>query len=127
MKFDPPMSLLVKRCETLCVAACCGIEAYDFSPIHIASFVIGSSGAPEEQQVAALRDQLRDIHDIAHTLIARGASEAVDDLNHNFTGAELLDWHKSISANLDIALELIAVTEARRVDAVGAKHERNEG
>ncbi len=123
MKFEPPLSLLVSRCETFCVVACCGIEAYDFSPIHIASFVIGSSGVPEEQQIAALRDQLRDIHDVAHRLIARGTREAVDDLNHNFEGAALLAWHDTISANLDIALELVAVAEARRVDAVGDKHD----
>jgi hypothetical protein len=32
------LQYLVKYCEKACVAECCGIDAFDFSPLHIASY-----------------------------------------------------------------------------------------
>lgn len=35
---------LVRYCEKNCVAECCGIDAFDFSPLHIASFLSAYTG-----------------------------------------------------------------------------------
>jgi hypothetical protein len=35
---------LVRYCEKNCVAGCCGIDAFDFSPLHVASFLSAYTG-----------------------------------------------------------------------------------
>lgn len=33
------LTTLMQRCQEVCVAECCGLDAFDFSPIHIASYL----------------------------------------------------------------------------------------
>lgn len=40
MKVEWPMNYIFDRCETVCVQACCGADAYDISPLHIASILL---------------------------------------------------------------------------------------
>lgn len=43
---------LIKYCERACVAECCGIDAFDFSPLHVASCISASTGSIGESAVA---------------------------------------------------------------------------
>jgi hypothetical protein len=54
MKLEQPLAGLFARCQTLCVAQCCGIDAYDLSLIHIASFRLLYRGAPDLKLVATV-------------------------------------------------------------------------
>lgn len=44
INLDCPLLGLIKHCETLCEAACCGVDAFDFSSIHFASFLTRYTG-----------------------------------------------------------------------------------
>lgn len=33
------LTTLMQRCQEVCVAECCGLDAFDFSPIHVASYL----------------------------------------------------------------------------------------
>ena len=51
---------LIQYCEKPCVAQCCGVDAFDFSPLHVASFVSGTMGSINNTTLAewtALIDQ----------------------------------------------------------------------
>ena len=41
------LNLLIKQCETRCVAQCCGLEAFNFSPLNIAFFFTVNELKPE--------------------------------------------------------------------------------
>ena len=60
MSLPTPLANLVSYCEKLCVKECCGIESFDFSPIHLASWLEQSRGAPTEETVSMLNQQLDD-------------------------------------------------------------------
>lgn len=45
------LGYLIEYCEKSCVAECCGVDAFHFSPLHIASFISGSSGAINEAEL----------------------------------------------------------------------------
>ena len=58
MKLEPPLANLVARCQTMCVAECCGVDAYDFSPVHIASYITMYRGQPDASEIRTLRGQI---------------------------------------------------------------------
>lgn len=52
------LQALVDACEKSCVAECCGIDAYDFSPLHIASHMSAFSGAISESDIADIESEI---------------------------------------------------------------------
>ncbi len=53
------LKYLVQYCEKNCVADCCGIDAFDFSPLHIASFISASTGRISESDIAEWESELK--------------------------------------------------------------------
>lgn len=98
---------LVARCETQCVAACCGINAYDFDPIHVASFLIMYEGKPRPEDLAALASQLRDLRENFGSQAARSESCTIDGLNQIFTPQQIDALVSEIEASIATTLELI--------------------
>ena len=114
MKIEPPLSNLIGRCQTICVAGCCGIDAYDFSPIQIASYLTMWRGSPDEKEIKTIRNQISDIK--ANYGNAGGSSLGVtiEEMNQIFTAEEIDLFTGEISANLEIALKLITESETLR-------------
>ncbi|MEZ6142313.1 MAG: DUF6331 family protein [Zavarzinella sp.] len=107
MKLEHPLSGLFARCQTICVAECCGIDAYDFSPIHIASFLLLYRGEPDPADVRLVRSQLAALKVNYGSNGASAAGVTLDEVNQVFTGVEVDALVDEISANLDKALTLI--------------------
>jgi hypothetical protein len=111
-------SLFVKACETQCEAACCGLHAFDFGPINIAKWLTEHW----DGRVASLDDQLSRLDPDLSTLERKyGEVGAVrpgilsEDLNDTLTGAEVTSLVAEIRANAQVALEMVALAEGRRV------------
>lgn len=49
---------LVQYCEKTCVADCCGICAFDFSPLHVASCISAFTGVVTESAIAEWDQEL---------------------------------------------------------------------
>ena len=47
------LGYLINSCEKNCVAECCGLDAFDFSPLHIASYVTAHTGDISEKELAS--------------------------------------------------------------------------
>lgn len=114
MKLEYPLESLIKYCETNCVAGCCGIDAYDFSPVHIASFLAQSSGATESSLLETLISQIGAIE--AHYGIhGQSANEAIfEDLNIVLKGIQVDRFCHELQVNLDVALKLVEQGTALR-------------
>jgi hypothetical protein len=110
MKLEPPLSNLVSRCQTICVSECCGVEAYDFSPIQIASFLTLWRGLPDANEVETIRSQLT-------TLEKRAGSNGltIEEMNQTFTTKQVHELVGEITANIEVALDLIKQSEALRM------------
>lgn len=114
MKLEHPLAGLIHRCETICEAACCGIGAYDFSPIHIASYLILWVGKVDQSAVAKVREQVLSLRDNfgANGLLACGVT--IDQMNQKMTGAEVDAFASMLLSRVDAALELIAWQASRQ-------------
>jgi hypothetical protein len=115
MKLEPPLALLFERCMTICVAECCGIDAYDFHPAHIASFLLMHTGSPDPRDAAKLREQFENLKVNYGSAGASGNGATFEDINQGLSGVEIDALVGQLTRNLDSALELLTqYTEPRK-------------
>ena len=105
---DYPLLGLIKHCETLCEAACCGVDAFDFSPIHIASSLIRYTGKIESEEVDKVLSQLQNLDMEAERLTRDGGTISIEGMNQIFTGPALFTLSATIRDSLTKAVQLVA-------------------
>ena len=114
MKIEPPLANLITRCQTICVAECCGLDAYDFSPIQIASYLTMYRGKVDYSEVEKLGSQLGALRANYGVGGASGSGVTVEEMNQIFSAEEIEGLAREMLANLDVALSLIEESETRR-------------
>jgi hypothetical protein len=117
MKLEPPLANLISRCQTICVAECCGVAAYDFSPIQIASILTMYRGTPDDSEVQTLRGQIDALRASYGVRGASGHGATFEELNQRFSAEEIEVLASELLANLDVALILIEKSEVLRYRA----------
>jgi len=55
---QPRLRGLLDACQKTCVSDCCGIDAYDFSPLHVASYLSAFTGVVSGEDVQLIEQQL---------------------------------------------------------------------
>ena len=114
MKLEPPLLNLIARCQTICVAECCGIDAYDLSPIQIASYLTMYRGKPDASEVRTLRGQIDALPANYGLAGASGRGVTLKEINQSFTAEQVEVMTNELLANLDAALSLIEKSEELR-------------
>lgn len=105
---DYPLLGLINHCETLCEAACCGVDAFDFSPIHIASFLIKFTGQIESEDVNKILSQLQNLDLEAERLTSDGGTTCIEAMNQILSGPALFTLSTTIKGSLARAVLLVA-------------------
>lgn len=107
MSLPSPFAELISYCEKLCVKECCGIESFDFSPVHIASWLQQSRGEPAEKTIGLLDEQIEDFR------IRYGSGSDSDgyeseegEMNQCFSSKQVDQLATQLSTNLKYAVEL---------------------
>lgn len=113
MRLEPPLSNLLGRCMTVCVAECCGVDAYDLNPIHVASYLLMYRGTPDGREVEQIREQLKTMKATYGSNGASACGVTLDDLNQSFSASETDELVDHLLEALDIALDLIREAEIR--------------
>ena len=114
MKLDPPLANLLARCQTICVAECYGVDAYDFSPIQIASYLTMHRGKPDIAEMRTLRGQIGALRANYGLGGASGLGVTLEEMNQGFTAEQIEELTNELLANLDVALSLIERGEELR-------------
>lgn len=114
MQLEPPLANLIARCQTICVAECCGIGAYDFSPIQIASYLTMYRGKPDDSEVANLHHQIDALRANYGLAGGSGGGVVLEEMNQSFTAEQIEALASELSANLGIAMNLVEQSEALR-------------
>lgn len=114
MKLEAPLLNLVSRCQAICMPECCGIDAYDFSPIHIASYLTMYRGEIDKNEIAELKNQLQALKANYGSSRASGNGVTVDEMNQVFKGEEIDFLVNEILANINVAIQLVEKSENER-------------
>jgi pyruvate/oxaloacetate carboxyltransferase len=111
MNLTPPLSNLIGRCQTICESECCGIDAYDFSPIQIASYLTMYTGGVEEPEIEKIKTQLNEL-----SKVTKEKSITIEDMNQIFSPSDLNSLIDEINQNLTVAINLIELSESQRTE-----------
>lgn len=114
MNLEHPLINLINKCQSLFVAECCGIGAFDFSPVHIASFLIMWEGKPRDNDLRKLRAQLDELKRNYGLNGAISPGVAITELNQYLSGKEIDILVDEISYNLKLALQICEQAERDR-------------
>jgi acetyl esterase/lipase len=102
---------LLAACETYCQHGCCGIEAFHFSPLHVAAHLSRCTGAIDAVDVRQLLDELDALLLAAARLTPgeHGFVCSVIGTNQNFS----MDDLRALAARIEWALEVAPSVLAR--------------
>ena len=103
------LGYLVEYCEKSCVAGCCGLDAFDFSPIHIASYLCAYTGRISPSDVAEWEQRLLEAESLVRDLKpdANGYICSVERLNQYFRRAEFEQFIDELRRGIQLAPRLL--------------------
>lgn len=108
------MLRVVRRCETVCEAACCGLEAFDFHPIHAASAILVSGDRDQNETLALAEQELQEFESesLQLPLDEFGCLGWCERLNTSFTPDELRNWVAQMRTCLKDAATLLKFADS---------------
>ena len=104
---NPPLKALVHACETVCVAECCGIGAFHFSPFHAASFLIRYDARVDVRLLDDIQRQLEELRVVSVELGKSGERLLIEEMNSSFNSEELQEFVRDVSSVLQRGVELV--------------------
>lgn len=109
----PFLSGLIAACETFCEHECCGIDAFDFSPLHAGAYLCRHSGSIEREDVQRLLNDLDALHTVSDELAPgeHGFICSLAGTNQYFTRESLQELMRRIRWTLGCAPKLLAVNK----------------
>lgn len=108
---DPSLEDLITDCETRCERYCCGVRAFDFSPLNFAYYLYRRPNFSLNVIVAELR-QLMTIANAYKNEVEIVCS--VPFLNQSFTKPGLKAFIIELQENLILSLKLSSLSESQR-------------
>lgn len=119
---SPPLQRLIEACERLCEHACCGIDAFDFSSVHVASHVMSPSGSLEREDLVTLERAISDLESQATDLMPdeHGFICSIAGMNQSFTRLSLDAFLSRLRACIRDAPAVFDF--ARRLDGVASRN-----
>lgn len=109
LQLGPRLRSLTGRCETLCVAGCCGLEAFDFHPVHLASGLLCFQDAPRPEVLAQVEHELQDLEQRIQDLPPDEYGDVclIESLNTSFSLESWREWAAALRQHIQAAVDLL--------------------
>lgn len=110
IQLSPDLQSLFAACETVCVAGCCGIDAFDFSPLRIAAYLTHSNTMISDTDIRQLEDELDSLLSQTESLEpdASGFICTIDGTNQLFTRETITELVRMIQRHVRLAPRVVA-------------------
>lgn len=108
------LSRVVRRCETVCDSDCCGLDAFDFHPIHAASAILAWGDRDRDETLALAEQELQEfeVESLQLPLDEFGCLGLCEQLNTSFTPDELRNWVSRMRSCLKAAAALLKFADS---------------
>jgi len=109
LHLGPRLRSLTGRCETFCVAGCCGLEAFDFHPIHLASGLLCFLDVPRLEVLAEVEQELVDLEQRMQDVPPDEYGDVcfIESLNTSFSLESWREWAAEFRTQLRAAVALL--------------------
>ena len=110
------LSHLVKYCEMNCVAGCCGIDAFDFSPLHVASCASAFTGRISVSDIAEWEQQLTKAEELIKALTPDqdGYVCSIAEMNQCFTRESFASFIAELRHSIQVAPKILELSAQLR-------------
>ena len=107
---------LVDYCEKNCVAGCCGIAAFDFSPLHVASRLAAYSGEITPAEIADWEAELARAEALIEPLSPneKGYLCTIAAMNQSFTRASFKAFIGELGHSIRVPPQVLEFSERIR-------------
>ena len=105
----PRLASLIRACEKVCSVDCCGLGAFDFSPLHAASHLSAFTGAISDDDIAAIDNEVNQLVHCAEECIPNsdGFVCIIAGTNQLFTMAAVHEFSKDIKSAIRLAPKVL--------------------
>lgn len=116
IKLGSKLYALVQACETYCVAGCCGIDAFDFSPLNIACHLSAYIGRILQNEVGEIEQEIETMLKEASLLGSddNGFICSIEHMNQFFTVDQLKSFAEELKNNLRLSPQILDLSEKIR-------------
>ena len=116
----PRLEHLVKYCEKNCVADCCGIDAFDFSPLHVASYISSYTGRISESEISEWEQELDRTLQLITDLPSKGNKWicSIKSMNQYFTSETFHRFIDELRHSIRMAPQVLDLSERLRNDSI---------
>ena len=108
------LKALIDACMKLCDSGCCGIDAYDFSPLHIASHLSAYTGVVSDSDINEINREIANLVDSVkdNPANAVGFVCLIEGMNQYFTKEALDDFAAKLRKNMRLAPKVLEFSNA---------------
>ncbi len=105
----PRLAALIRACQKVCVPECCGIDAFDFSPLHTASHLSAHTGAIAREDLSAIEHELDELLESVASCEpnADGFVCSLEYTNQCFSASSLAELVARIKSSLVLAPKVL--------------------
>jgi hypothetical protein len=116
LRLSPRLAALVDACQKACVAECCGLEAFDFSPVHVASYLSAFSGRISLDETASLIGELGSLLEQVSGVEPdeNGHVCSIAAMNQHFTPQTLDAVVRELMRSISAAPEMLQLSDRLR-------------
>jgi hypothetical protein len=107
---------LVEYCQKTCDPGCCGIDAYDFSPLHVASYLSAYTNRISPSDIAEWEQELTKANELVRDLTpnADGFVCSVAGMNQYFTRQTFADFMEELRHSIQVSPQVLDFSERLR-------------
>jgi hypothetical protein len=115
--FPDRLQYLINYCEKSCVAECCGRDAFDFSPLHFASFLSAYTGQITEHDIGVWEQQVDLFEESVAGLTpnAEGFVCSIKGMNQFFRRDDLDALLAELRNSIRVAPQVVELSERLRL------------
>jgi hypothetical protein len=110
------LNYLVQYCEKNCVADCCGIDAFDFSPLHVASYLSAYSREITEAIIQEWELELEKAEKLTADLLPNdeGYICSVKGMNQYFRREDFEKFIAELLHSVRVSPQMLALSQQLR-------------
>ncbi|MCX6849169.1 MAG: DUF6331 family protein [Verrucomicrobia bacterium] len=112
-QFSDTLAGLISYCEKECVADCCGLSAFSFSPLHVASYLCSYTGRITAADLAVWKAEIAKFERETAALPStpEGFACVIESMNQYFTREDLAALVAELRHSLAVTPELQAFSD----------------
>jgi Family of unknown function (DUF6331) len=116
IQLAPRLEALIKSCERSCVHDCCGIDAFDFSPLYIAGHMSAYTGSVSQSDVEEVIKEIDELMQrvLALTPTPEGWICSIKGMNQFFSVKTLSEFAEELKFNIKLAQSVVDLSEEIR-------------